>query len=54
MTGQQLVTAMLMATSLMYSGAAIGYLMNGQGGMAVAFCGYVVANIGLIAEAWRV
>lgn len=53
MTAQQLVAAMLVIVSLLYSAAAVGYLMDGRPGMAAAFAGYVAANLGLIYDALR-
>ena len=45
------VALMLVTVSLIYGGAAIGYLYGARPGMALAFVGYVVANIGLIWDA---
>ena len=45
------VALMLVTVSLIYGGAAVGYLYGARPGMALAFVGYVVANIGLIWDA---
>jgi hypothetical protein len=39
---------LLVATGLLYVGAACGFALTGKHGLAVAFAGYAFANIGLI------
>lgn len=51
MSGTTLVLWMLGAMALMCAAAALGFLLAGRPGMALAFAGYVAANIGFIVEA---
>jgi hypothetical protein len=41
---------LLVAVSLAYAAVAISYWRNGRHGLALAFVGYVLANIGLILD----
>lgn len=51
MTARQLTVAMLVIVSVLYTLAAFGYWYAGRPGMAVAFIGYVSANVGFIWDA---
>jgi hypothetical protein len=44
---------LLVAVSVAYLGVAYGYWKRGQPGLALAFVGYVVANIGFIVDLKR-
>ncbi len=39
--------------TLIYLGVAVGYVMDGRHGMAFAFVGYALANLGLIWDTVR-
>ncbi|MCR4302272.1 MAG: hypothetical protein NUV51_11715 [Sulfuricaulis sp.] len=45
------VVAMLVTVSTIYLGAAVAYHYALRPGMALAFVGYVIANLGLIIDA---
>ena len=47
------VVAMLVTVSTIYLGAAAAYQFADRPGMALAFVGYVIANIGLILDAMQ-
>ena len=53
MTATGWVVLMLAATIAIYTGAALAYQFAGRPGMALAFVGYVIANVGLIWDAFR-
>ena len=42
---------MLTTVTLIYGGASLAYYYSARPGMALAFVGYVVANLGLIWDA---
>ena len=42
---------MLVAVSLIYGATALAYSLGARPGMALAFVGYVIANMGLIVDA---
>ena len=47
------VVLLLAVVAAIYAATAFAYLFAGRPGMAVAFIGYVVANIGLVYDALR-
>lgn len=47
------VVTLLVVVSAIYAGTSFAYLFAGRPGMALAFIGYVVANIGLVYDALR-
>jgi hypothetical protein len=51
MTPALWTAALLITVSLLYGAAAIAYQIGARPGMALAFVGYVIANIGLIWDA---
>ena len=51
MTPAYWVVLMLALVTTIYVGAAIAYQFAARPGMAIAFAGYVVANLGLIWDA---
>ena len=53
MTATHWVALMLVAVSVIYAATAGGYLFAGRPGMALAFVGYVLANIGFIWDALK-
>jgi hypothetical protein len=38
-------------TGLLYAAAAVGYALQGNSGLALAYTGYVLGNVGLIMAA---
>lgn len=51
MTPATWLVALLVTVSCLYTATAGAYYFHSRPGMAVAFVGYVVANIGLIWDA---
>lgn len=51
MTAAGWVILMLVSVTLHYGVAALAYNFSGRPGMALAFVGYVIANLGLIWDA---
>ena len=51
MSARQLTVTMLILVSVLYALAAGGYWWAGRPGMAVAFAGYIAANLGFIFDA---
>jgi hypothetical protein len=51
MTPALWVCALLVTVSVLYGSAAAAYWFGARPGMALAFVGYVVANLGLIWDA---
>ena len=53
MNAVTLVCLMLAVVSVIYAVTAGGYFFASRPGMALAFIGYVIANLGLIWDALR-
>ena len=53
MTPTAWVALMLVTVSVVYGGAAVAYYLGARPGMAVAFVGYIIANAGLIWDAFH-
>jgi len=51
MTPTHYVILMLTTVAIQYAVAAGAYQFSGRPGMAIAFVGYLIANIGLILDA---
>ena len=51
MTPAHWVVFMLVTVTLIYGATAVAYNMGSRPGMALAFVGYVIANLGLIWDA---
>lgn len=45
-------TSLLLVTSVLYLGVAVGYALDERPHMALAFVAYAIANAALAAEAW--
>jgi hypothetical protein len=43
----------LLASTLLYLATAFGFWRDGNAGLAVAFSGYALANVGFLWIAWR-
>ena len=51
MSGAQWIMLLLIVVSVLYTATSVAYLISARPGMAIAFAGYVLANIGLIWDA---
>ena len=53
MTPASWVVLMLVAVSIIYTATAGAYYFSARPGMALAFIGYVIANVGFILDAMQ-
>lgn len=51
-TPQQITVFLLATTAILYTGALAGYWWSSRPGMAIAFLGYVIGNIGFIVDVY--